>query len=312
MAWHLKNNYRRFFRIDTEMKFIVFPKNQRFEANMAGTGVQYCSKAIIDKSKLYQEGATDLVETLPSIADTIRPIVHRIFYKLSHLIFMFESVSSMNQIKDTSEYIRRKEELTSEIYEMRELYDSSPKTHKIINAIVTKIRHYSLKVFAIMENTTSSRFAYQTFKPDTDFGLNIFDGSFEKNINTNSLLKTIKYVHLATEVVTSAIRKMNEENMLTDHVDKAPRTSLNISACGMKFTSEKSYQNGERLNVYIHLEDIDESVKFEGHVLSCEYKPFDKTHITIVDFYFPEGSAQNSLLSQVQIIEARHALLEAG
>ena len=301
--WFLRENARRFFRINMPMRVFVTPSSPIEDLEIYATGIDYFPPII---NKLIEEQIADTCywsNKIQEQKELFDPLFEEILEAINFLnkgsIQISRGLSPKN---DPSFWLLMNEKLRG-FSHLKRLEQDAPKTYSYFKEIEEKYLFYLDSFFKSVKNSSAEEFSANLNIP---LGFKV-DETIAKL--TNQKFKNIPLIQSLISVISlmntclNAYKQMNDDNAIRKRPSSWPLMNTNISASGIALMFAKRFKQREKVDVFLYFIENKKIIKFDGTVVNLQSIDSENKERVAINFDFPDGSSQDFLMHKIQEYE---------
>lgn len=309
MAWFLKGNSRRFFRIDTSLQFFILPKEQKIiDEDIYFNGISYVNESYEIKSLKLKSQILKEIELIKEKNDFIEEIINEIIKKTEYFIKILKQISRGHNVLSDPSYWINKNHYIRNIDLINAIKESSPRSYSVLSTLEEKLIS---RINSLLKNAEGSSLK-EIYAEYLEHGFTT--DTLMESMRANQSLKKVPIARLfiaLSDYVDNAVsiyESFNNDHLLANDHAFWPMKEVNVSACGVAIKDSRLFNKFELVYIKIYNPRTDEVLIFEGKILSSSLNKDNLMNFTAIEFIFPQSKEQLCLLSYLQLIESEKAM----
>ncbi|MBD3821568.1 MAG: PilZ domain-containing protein [Thiotrichales bacterium] len=307
-TWFLKQNSRRYFRIDMPVRVFIAPSSPIKDREIFATGIDYFPPTI--KSLIAQQ-KRDTLYWLDRVQDQ-KVLITELFTEVIACIEFFgqgaEKISrGINPRLDPAYWLsvnQQKQGFTK----VNALKDSSPKTYTYFKHIEEKYLRFLSAMVNSIDKSSDQHFEADPNLPYAFKIDEILDHFQKEQFEKIPLVQAIVALCGLMDTYMEAYRQINDDNIMRLFPDQWRAVKGNVSACGLAMLFTKRFKEFERVDIFFFFPEEKRVLQFDGTVVDIRSINDQFKERIAVNFDFPNGRDQDFLQHKIQEFELDECL----
>lgn len=313
MNLYTKDNSRRFFRQNLELKFSILPKKLS-TTRIYSNGVSYFNQATEDDIAYYKNLIIKQLSQVEHHQTILKKIVGEIFNAFDLTMANLKALGEGKDIKKSKAFLMGKIHVERGFQSVALLKGQADKTHELFKRMEERFLTYAGFVFSTTENSTDQKVHFDSSEDIFYFKTTIKQGLEKQKIDVNKS-HLLRMIVLLEELMAVAFKPYT--NLVADYLlarnNKVWLTQeVNASACGFGIYDKREYEFLQWVDIRVNLDDFNEILEFEAKVVRKHYDKKRREHFVALDFYFPDSRYQKELMGFIQLMEIKNAMKDNG
>ena len=301
--WFLRENSRRFFRIDMPMQVFVTPSSPINNLEIYATGIDYFPPIINKLIGIQLADTSYWSNKIQEQKDLLLPLFNEISDSIEFfgkgVVQLSQGLSPKN---DPSFWLLMNEKLHG-FKSLTILKTKAPKTHSYFKQIEDKYLHYLNSFFESIKESTAEEFSANPGLLDA-FKIDETTERFSNTkLNNIPLIQAIIAITSYMNTYLNAYKQINDDNAIRKFPLKWPVMDANISASGIALLFSKRFKKRDKVDVFIYFTENKKIIKFDGSIVNLRSLEMEYKERVAINFDFPDGSSQDFLMHKIQEYE---------
>ena len=301
--WFLRENSRRFFRIDMPVRLYVAPSAPIKDAEIYATGIDYFPPVVNQLIKKQLDSTYYWLDRIQEEKELLVPLFEEIIAAVQFLGDGSEKISEGINPKNDPLFwfsINQKIKGFEHLYSLEQ---KAPKTHTYFKHIEEKYLAFLTSFSDSIQNSTPTAFKASQDIPSKfkiDEAVKTFSKEkFEHIPLVQAILALTSYMN----TYINAFSQINDDNANRQFPNKWPLMNVNISASGIALSFSKRFKNFERVDIFIAFPKEKKILQFDGTIVNIQDIDSKSQEKIAINFDFPDGEDQKFLMLKVQEYE---------
>lgn len=306
--WFRKGNARRFYRIDMPVRYFIVPSSPIKDREIYATGVNYFPQTVLNKIDAQKFQVRDWTKRIQEHTVIINRIVEEMLRHIDFFGDCSRAISEGRNPRNNLDYWMRINDHLQGFKSLKQLEQSSPKTHQYLKMIEDKYLAYLRLMVTSLEKSTAQHFYVEGRLPDgfkLDETVKLFQ---QPKFDKIPLVQTIVHVASYLNTYLGAYGQIHDDNYLKQFPKLWPLKMANLSASGIAIHVEKRFPQYAAVEVFLYFPEDEKVIRFDGSIVDTRIDDKTQTERVAINFEFPNGKDQDYLQIQIQKQEVKECM----
>lgn len=301
--WFLRENSRRFYRIDVPVRVFMAPSSPIKDLEIYATGMDYFPPIINELIDKQLNSTLYWLHRVQEERDLLEPLFKEIITAIKFLGEGTEKMSrGLNPKNDKVFFFSINKKLAG-FHHLDALSKSAPKTYTYLKLIEDKYLFFLNAFTDSIKHSSRSQ-----FKAKFDFAMQFKIDKAIKDFNHPKfehvpLVRAIVALTSYMNTYTNTFKEICRDNIIRSRPELWPKLIANLSASGIAISFPKTFNNFEKVDVLMFFPENRQILSLHGTVAHIQDNKAKYQKRVAVNFEFPDGKDQDFLIYKIQELE---------